>query len=358
MRNKKPRKILRVIIILFFVFIVYFVFNKGYKFIEDIKNQDIVINKKQGNITIINIDSETHLPIKDVEYIIIDNESGEIVEILKTNKTGRAKSKLLDYETNYKIKQTKIDKPYKLNREEFFIEIQDSNNQITVDNGILEHVKEIQRNDDGSIDITEVYIPVATVMQKPELPNGCEITSLTSVLNYYGYDVSKTKMADEYLPKESFVIKDKILYGANPYKAYAGNPRDEKGAFFCYAMPIVKAAQDYLDIVNSNNNSTALDISGSMREDIISYLDEGIPVVIWITLDLEKPRINYSWHLNDTKENFDAPVNLHCVVINGYKGNRVHVMDPLKGQVIYDVDSFFESYYALGSHAAIVNENQ
>ncbi|MEN2465771.1 C39 family peptidase [Ornithinibacillus sp. JPR2-1] len=33
------------------------------------------------------------------------------------------------------------------------------------------------------------------MMQKPELPNGCEITSLTSVLNYYDYQVSKTNMA-------------------------------------------------------------------------------------------------------------------------------------------------------------------
>ena len=37
--------------------------------------------------------------------------------------------------------------------------------------------------------------------QNPELPTGCEITSLTSVLNYYGCNVDKTTMADEYLKK-------------------------------------------------------------------------------------------------------------------------------------------------------------
>lgn len=35
--------------------------------------------------------------------------------------------------------------------------------------------------------------------QNPELPTGCEITSLTSVLNYYGCNVDKTTMADVYL---------------------------------------------------------------------------------------------------------------------------------------------------------------
>lgn len=39
--------------------------------------------------------------------------------------------------------------------------------------------------------------------QYPELPTGCEITSLTSVLNYYGYDVDKEVMADDYLEKGS-----------------------------------------------------------------------------------------------------------------------------------------------------------
>ena len=37
--------------------------------------------------------------------------------------------------------------------------------------------------------------------QYPELPTGCEITAMTMVLNYYGYNVDKVTMALDYMPK-------------------------------------------------------------------------------------------------------------------------------------------------------------
>lgn len=199
---------------------------------------------------------------------------------------------------------------------------------------------------------SNVYINVPTIMQQPELPNGCEITSLTAVLNYYGQQVSKTTMADVYLPKEPFTYKENKRYGPNPYEAYAGDPRSSSGGWFSYAPPIVQAAQGYA--ANAGANLTATNLSGSSKETLLAKLDQGIPVVIWITLDLSSPKVNSSWYFSDTGEYFAAPVNLHAVVLNGYQGNKVHVMNPLKGQVTYNMDAFFNSYRALGSHAMIV----
>ncbi len=50
-------------------------------------------------------------------------------------------------------------------------------------------------------EVDKVFIPIETILQLPELPNGCEITSLTTLLTFYGYEVTKTVMADKYLPK-------------------------------------------------------------------------------------------------------------------------------------------------------------
>ena len=47
----------------------------------------------------------------------------------------------------------------------------------------------------------QCILPVNTIYQKPELPNGCEITSATIVLNYLGFNVSRVTMADTYLHK-------------------------------------------------------------------------------------------------------------------------------------------------------------
>ena len=46
---------------------------------------------------------------------------------------------------------------------------------------------------------SEHRINMNCVMQLPELPTGCEVTALTSVLNYLGYDVTKTELAKNYL---------------------------------------------------------------------------------------------------------------------------------------------------------------
>ncbi|MDQ8734865.1 C39 family peptidase [Paenibacillus sp. LHD-38] len=307
----------------------------------------------QGTITILNTDAITQLPIKNTIYTFRNEVSGEITEIM-TDAEGKAKSSLLDYGTRYLIKQKQIEFPYKRSDAELFVEVNEFSQEFESTNQLLEHVKEVERvSEDGQIKISKVYMDVEELMQKPELPNGCEIVSLTAVLNYYGYEVSKTEMADKYLPKQPFTIKANKLYGPDPYKAYAGNPRDLKGAFFSYAPPIVKAAKLYLDAVGDSKR--VADVSGSSREQIIEYLNKGIPVVVWTTLDLSKPKMNAAWYFNDTGDYFPAPVNLHVVVLNGYEDNLVHVMNPLKGQVTYNADTFFKSYDEMGSHALIVS---
>lgn len=74
------------------------------------------------------------------------------------------------------------------------------------------------------------------MLQNPELPTGCEITALTTVLNYLGYDVDKLTLADNFL--------DKGRVGeTSPYKAFVGNPRDED-ACGAFAPVIVNSAKD------------------------------------------------------------------------------------------------------------------
>ncbi|MEG2930782.1 MAG: C39 family peptidase, partial [Ruthenibacterium sp.] len=45
-----------------------------------------------------------------------------------------------------------------------------------------------------------VSLSVAPVFQLPELPNGCEGTSLTAVLRYFGYNADKVDIALNYVP--------------------------------------------------------------------------------------------------------------------------------------------------------------
>ena len=70
--------------------------------------------------------------------------------------------------------------------------------------------------------------------QLPELPTGCEVTSLTMVLNYLGYDADKTDIAANYLEKGDYP-------DANPNTTFVGTPFD-KASYGCFAPVITDCA--------------------------------------------------------------------------------------------------------------------
>lgn len=84
------------------------------------------------------------------------------------------------------------------------------------------------------------------------------------------------------------------------------------------------------------------------------YVQEGIPVVVWTTIDLKEPLFNYSWYVHGTEKSIDVIRNSHTVVLTGFSEDEVFVMDPLKGNVSYPMDQFFEIYKKAGSHAMVV----
>ncbi|MHA7967652.1 C39 family peptidase [Paenibacillus sp. CAU 1782] len=310
---------------------------------------------KQGSIIITVTEEETGLPVVGAEISVKGTGSAEAnAETLATGSDGTAKSGLLDYGTSYTVSLTGASSAYSIDQYETTVSIGAPTQTTAISLGLMEHVKEVARAEDGTVSVSKSYMEIPVIMQKPELPNGCEITSLTAVLNFYGYTADKLDMADNYLPKEGWVRKDGKLYGPDPNKAYAGDPRMQPGGFFSFAPPIVDAAEAY--IADNGGSHTVTDITGSTREEIVEKLMQGIPVVAWTTLDLSAPKIGYFWYFNDTGELYNAPINLHVVVLNGYDvdTNTLHVMNPLEGQVSYSADTFFKSYELMGSHALIV----
>ena len=50
----------------------------------------------------------------------------------------------------------------------------------------------------------KILLDVPTILQKPELPRGCEVTSLAMMLNYAGIEVNKMELAEK-------INKEKLL---------------------------------------------------------------------------------------------------------------------------------------------------
>lgn len=285
--------------------------------------------------------SRNNQPIVDYMIYITEPGTGILVTSAKTIPSGKTKIDGLIHGREYLIKVAPIGENSKSGGDSVGQPyIHDSTGEIF----LLEIYIERKAN----------HIDVPTVLQYPELPNGCEITSLTAILNSYGMDVSKTIMADRYLPKSVFSTEGGKTFGPNPHIAYAGNPRSLNGGWYAFATPIVKAAED---VITSNKMVlNAENVSGSTREEILSYIDQSIPVIVWVTRDLSPPIKRGGWYIEGTSKFHSSYTNLHTVVLKGWADGKVHLMNPIKGQQIISEDEFFNSYEALGSQAVIIKK--
>lgn len=195
----------------------------------------------------------------------------------------------------------------------------------------------------GRVELPDSYmIEMEEMMQNPELPTGCESVSLTIALNYYGFELDKTTIADEYL---DYSDKDFV-------SAYVGNPHTESGAG-CFAPAIEKAANKFLD--GTDSKLKAEDISGTSLEELYAYLANGTPVVVWNSMymnELEKTDQTcvydgktYYWYRKE-----------HCVVLCGYDKEKdiVMVNDPLEGIVERNAERFEELYNQMGKMAVVL----
>ncbi len=189
-----------------------------------------------------------------------------------------------------------------------------------------------------------VKLPVKYLSQNPELPTGCEITALTTVLNYYGFDVSKTVMAKNYLPKST-------EFPANFWEVFLGDPTKETG-FGCYAQPITDAANKYLSELDADFK--AINRSGSQFEALLKEVEKGRPVVIWGTIDMQQPYTTYEWVVGGKELKWIRPE--HCMVLIGYDIDRgvAIISDPQKGIVEYDLETVKARYIALHSQCVVI----
>ena len=186
----------------------------------------------------------------------------------------------------------------------------------------------------------------AALSQYPELPNGCEVTSLAALLNHYGFAVDKTVLSDAYLPKGP-------VGEVSFYERFEGDPRDED-AYGCYAPVIVATADAYLSSVGSPMRAS--DVTGTpARELYHRHIDEGRPVIVWATRYLEQGHYSVTWHVDGQDLTWFTPE--HCMVLVGYdEANRtVRLADPIVGEVCtYEMDLFESRYADLGQQAVVL----
>lgn len=186
-------------------------------------------------------------------------------------------------------------------------------------------------------------IRMANLLQNPELPTGCESVALTMVLNYYGFNLSKTTIASAYLPLSS---------SGNFVTAFAGSPFSSDGAGI-YAPGLTATASSFLKAKRSSLR--AYDLTGMPFEQLYRFLDNNTPVIVWNSMYMRTPQ-PYNYTIQALGKSWRFYRSEHCVALAGYdkEKNRVLINDSLSGLVWRDADAFERIYNTLGKMAVVI----
>lgn len=291
-----------------------------------------------NDLTIHTVEFSSTIDVNNVTVALLDYETGEKIAMTSVNDEGKAFFDMVEPNQPYVVVIYKIEQTGELSEQtRDFIVFDQENPIITIETFHANSTKSLA-------------VPI--VKQNPELPNGCEITSLTAILNYYGIHIDKMTLTKDYLPTAPVTKKGNQLYGPNPYMAYAGDPTSENNGYYVFANPIVDVANQVL--FEKNSHYKALNLSEVSREEIISYVNAGVPVLTWTTIDWKEPRTNGHWVIEGTNELHPIFANLHAVVLTGYADGKVTVMNPLTGNETIDEKVFFQTFKLLGSHAVVI----
>ena len=189
------------------------------------------------------------------------------------------------------------------------------------------------------------WVDVPCYSQYPELPTGCESVALTNLLNYYGFGLGKTIIADYYLPKGS---------NGNFVTAFDGNPRRSSGGLMgCVAPAITIAGNNFLRAAGSIMQ--AKDVSFSSISSIKNRLTCGQPVEMWNTEWGSWPGGRYAarWY---NGHSYGLWGGNHAVVLKGYDDERgiVYLSDSINGNVTRNAQVFFGTWQQMDSQAVVI----
>jgi uncharacterized protein YvpB len=188
----------------------------------------------------------------------------------------------------------------------------------------------------------EKELTLDLIYQKPELPSGCESVALTMLLNYYGFNLDKTTIADNYL----------IFSDENFVMGFMGNPHNTSGGG-AYAPSMVNTANRFL--IEQESDLRAINISGTDFDDLFAFVAGGTPVMVWTTIGLSTPNPSGTvYPYGDT--DYQWVSREHCVVLSGYNlsTNEITIYDSLDGIMTYNKDDFAAVYDGMWKMAMIL----
>lgn len=161
---------------------------------------------------------------------------------------------------------------------------------------------------------SSVVLNAPLIAQKPQLANGCEVTSLTMMLQYAGIPADKMTLASQ--------IK-KVPPGQNPNDGFVGDMyRYGHGGLGVYHGPVAALARQYL-------GNRVVDLTGSSFDSVIGQLNKNKPVWVInnVTFNTLPQSAFQTWYT--TSGPVRVTTKMHAVLVTGYDSQYVYFNDPL-----------------------------
>lgn len=177
------------------------------------------------------------------------------------------------------------------------------------------------------IKISEKILDVPLLSQLPELPRGCEVTSLAMLLQYEGVNVDKMELAKN-VKKDSTpmtFLHGKIHFG-HPNNGFVGDMYSYiNPGYGVYHKPIIELAENYLP-------NQMINLTGGDFEEVLNMINKEQPV--WIITNTTFKKLPDSQF--ETWETEQGQIKItykeHSVVVTGYDENYIYFNDPLANQ--------------------------
>lgn len=153
--------------------------------------------------------------------------------------------------------------------------------------------------------------------QFPDYPNGCEVTSLSMLLNYYDVKVTKDTLAHHIKYVSSF---EGGKYRGNPNKGFVGYMTIANAGWCVYNKPLYDVAHKYTNRISN--------YTGHSFIQVMKLVSKGHPVLIITTLDFRPVKDMQTWDTHQGK--VKVTPSSHACVITGYNKKKqiVYVNNP------------------------------
>ena len=186
-------------------------------------------------------------------------------------------------------------------------------------------------------------VPLLNQLSAPRLYNGCEVTSLAMLLNFYGYNVTKNELANKIKRVPLNLPGNKK---GNPNVGFVGDMEDGPG-LAVYNGPIFDLAKQYA-------GDKAVNLTGSTFDELLKMVNQGAPVWIITTTSFAPVSVFEKWET--PQGTIEVTFSEHSVVITGYDEDSIYINDPYgyKNRKV-DRENFIAAWKQMGRQAVTID---